>query len=380
VTTLTAGTDFVIRTDQFNVGALLSGGTSNRSSTGFDVDLGGGAVEHYSGTSLMFDSNGGLASGTLTGLSETSFGVTTFTMTGFSISAANWVTWVHNNDSASALAALFGGDDSIVGNTQNDYLEGRTGHDVILGGAGADTILGGDGNDHLYGQSASGGTDSADSIDGGSGSDYIQGNAGNDTLTGGDGTDRINGGANDDLISAGIGNDSVNGNLGNDTIDGGDGNDSLRGGKNDDVLTGGNGEDYLQGDLGNDTLSGNSGFDTLTGGDGADLFKFSGSDAQINAGSSLSDVITDYTDGIDKISLGFAVSAVLTGTSQSSFSAAVSYAQQLLDGHSGNGEVAAILVGADTYLFYASDGGATVNSAIDVKAAAASAFNTTDFI
>jgi len=42
--------------------------------------------------------------------------------------------------------------------------------------------------------------------------------------------------------------------------------------------------------------------------------------------------------------------------------------------------VAAILVGADTYLFYASDGGATVNSAIDVKAAAASAFNTTDFI
>jgi hypothetical protein len=42
--------------------------------------------------------------------------------------------------------------------------------------------------------------------------------------------------------------------------------------------------------------------------------------------------------------------------------------------------VVALSVGSDTYLFYASDGGATVNSAIDLKAAAISAFDTTDFV
>jgi serralysin len=367
-----------VDTREFKVEVSLSAGTSNRSSSAFDVDVGGGSVFHFTGTNLAFDSSGALLSGTLTGLSETSFGNTIVSFSSFNIDAGSWVQWAHDHNNAAALTALFGGDDSITGGDKADYLDGTTGHDIILGLGGADTIIGGDGNEHLYGYSPTGGTDGADSINAGAGSDYVQGNAGNDTLDGGDGSDRINGGKDDDLITGGSGNDSINGNIGNDTIDGGADNDFVRGGKDQDSLSGGVGSDTLMGDLGNDVLIGGAGLDTLTGGDGADTFKFAGNDAQNVSGGT--DAITDFTDGIDKIALSFSVTAVLTGSAQSSLSAAMTAAQQLADGHGGNGEAVALSVGSDTYLFYASDGGVTVNAVIDVKAAAVSAFDTTDFV
>ena len=376
MTTLTA--DIKIDTDSFNVSGLLTGTVSNRSSSGFDIDVGSGYAEHYTGTNLAFDANGNLATGTLTGLSETYLSAPVFSMTALNLDAATFVQWVNSGNSSAALDAIFAGNDSIRGSSDDDVLDGRAGHDIIMGGAGADTIIGGDGNNHLYGQSPNGGTDGADSITGGSGMDYIQGNAGNDTLDGGAGPDRINGGANDDLIFGGAGNDAINGNLGNDTIDAGDGNDVARGGKDNDSISGGAGNDTLSGDLGNDTLIGGAGNDVLTGGDGADVFKFAGSDAHYTGAGT--DVITDYTDGTDKIALGFSVTAVLTGTNPATLSDAVTYAQQLFDGHAGNGEVAALHVGSDTYLFFAGNGGATVDSVIDVKAAAASSFDTTDFV
>jgi len=378
VTNLTAAPNIAIDTDQFNVSGLLSGTISNRSTMGFDVDLGNGYGEHYTGTSLTFDSSGNLSSGLITGLSETYLSASVFTMTQLNLDAATFVHWVNTGDSAAASAAIFGGNDSIIGSNDDDWLDGRAGHDVIMGGGGGDVIIGGDGNDHLYGQSPNGGADSADSITGGTGMDYIQGNAGNDTLDGGDGPDRINGGANDDLISGGLGNDAINGNLGNDTIDAGDGNDVARGGKDNDRISGGAGNDSLSGDLGNDTLIGGAGNDTMTGGDGADVFRFATNDAHY-AGAG-TDVVIDYADGTDKIALGFAVSAVLTGNNPVNLSDAVTYAQQLFDGHGGNGEVAALHVGSDTYLFFAGNGGATVDSIIDVKAATVAAFDSTDFV
>ena len=379
MTTLTAASSIAIDTDNFNVSGLLSGTTSNRTTTGFDVDLGNGYGEKYTGTNLAFDGSGHLVSGTLTGLTEVYFGATVFSMTQLNIDAATFVQWVNSGDSAAATAAIFGSDDSITGSDKDDVLDGRGGNDVIIGGNGADTIIGGEGNNHLYGQSSHGGPDGADSITAGAGMDYIQGNAGNDTLDGGGGPDRINGGANDDLIYGRSGNDAINGNLGNDTIDAGDGNDVARGGKDNDQISGGNGNDSLSGDLGNDTLIGGAGNDTLTGGDGLDVFKFANGDAHFGGGTA-TDIITDYLDGTDKIALGFSVSAVLTGSDQANLSAAVTYAQQLFDGHGGNGEVAALHVGTDTYLFFAGDGGATVDSIVNVKAASAASFDATDFV
>jgi len=381
VTNVTTNDAYALYTDEFAVGSTLNGGAQNRTSTGFDINLGGGETLHYTGTNFTYDSSNIPTGGTITGLSDVSFSTSIYDLSGFSVAATTWVQWVHNNDDAAARNMLFNGDDSILGGNIEDHLVAYAGNDIVWGRGGSDTILGGDGNDHLYGQSPSGGTDGADSISGGLGSDYLQGNAGNDTLDGAEGSDRINGGKDNDLITGGIGADSVNGNAGNDSIDGGDGNDSLRGGKDDDVLTGGDGNDYLQGDLGNDTLSGSAGWDTMTGGDGTDQFKFATGDATTVSGSTGSDVITDYVDGTDKIALGFSVAALVTGTDQSSFAAAATYAQQLLDNHAGTGEVAAVHVtGGDTYLFFNSSGGATVNSAIDVKAASIASFDISDFV
>lgn len=259
------------------------------------------------------------------------------------------------------------GDDELYGNEVANRLEAGDGHDFVLGYEDADTILGGGGNDHLYGRSPNGGADGADSISGGDGGDYLQGNAGNDSLDGGAGSDRVNGGNNDDHMLGGVGNDTMNGNIGADTVEGGDGNDSLRGGQGGDSISGGAGDDILSGDLG---------ADTLRGGMGADIFTFSGAGSP----TATPDQIADFVDGTDRIALGFAPAAILTGVAQASATAAASTAQQLFDGHAGNNEVAALMVGSDTYLFYAANGGATVDSAILLAGINAQLFSTADFV
>lgn len=257
-------------------------------------------------------------------------------------------------------------DDELYGNGVANRLEAGGGHDIVMGDGGADTVLGGSGNDHLYGQSPSGGADGADNMSGGEGGDYIQGNAGNDLLDGGVGSDRINGGNNDDNIVGGADNDTINGNVGSDTIVGGEGNDSLRGGQGADAISGGTGNDIVSGDLAADRLS---------GGEGSDLFAFSGASSSLDQ----PDRILDYADGTDRISIGFLPAAVLTASSQSGLSPAATTAQQLFDGREGNGEVAALMIGSDTYLFYAANGGAAVDSAILILGTNAQLFDITDF-
>lgn len=249
----------------------------------------------------------------------------------------------------------------------NDLLNGDAGHNLIQGGIGADTINGGGGNDHLFGQSPYGGADMADLIDGEAGNDYIQGNAGNDTLDGGEGSDRINGGASDDLIHGGSGNDSANGNLGSDLLFGDGGNDLLRGGQGNDTLHGGDGNDRLAGDMG---------IDQLVGGAGMDLFVFSGVGSPVET----PDAVTDFQDGTDRLSIGHIPAAVLTGAAQGTLAVAAGWAQQLFDGHAGTAEAAAIRVGDDTYIFYASDGGATVDSAINIGAVDPVQITAADFL
>ena len=254
----------------------------------------------------------------------------------------------------------------IIGAAGGDRFTTGIGADVIMGGAGADTIDGGAGNDHLYGQSPNGGVDGGDSIFGGDGGDYIQGNAGNDTLDGGAGSDRIYGGADNDLVQGGAGNDTINGNLGDDTLNGGADNDVIRGGQGNDVINGDAGDDVIGGDLGNDTISGGAGIDRMTGGDGADTFRFAPGDAALVASGDtwLTDAITDFTRGVDKLSLGFNVASVLTGSAQASVRQAAEFAQTLFNNHVGDHEVAAVNVGSDTMLFFAGNGGGVIDSAI----------------
>jgi Ca2+-binding RTX toxin-like protein len=319
------------------------------------------------GTGFTYDGSQNFTGGTLTGISAIENNQLSFAISGFSIAATTFRDFVFSGDSATLFAQLFDGADDMTGGGDSDYLNGYGGHDNIFGGAGSDTLIGDTGNDHLYGRSASGGTDGTDSLSGGDGSDYLQGNAGGDTLDGGAGSDRILGGAGDDQASGSAGNDSLNGNLGNDTLRGDADNDLVRGGQGSDSLSGGDGADQLFGDLGSDTLN---------GGAGIDYFHFSGNGSLL----ATPDRVTDFTDGSDRLFIGFTVSTVLTGDDQASASAAATAAQVLFDGNAGNGEVAAIQVGADTYLFYAGNGGATVDSAVVLAGITVSQIGTTDFL
>lgn len=113
------------------------------------------------------------------------------------------------------------------------------------------------------------------------------------TLAAGDDTFSLgtSGGANI-TISAGAGGDTITGSAQADIINGEAGNDTL---------TGLAGNDTINGGAGNDIINGGAGQDTLTGGSEADTFRFDNSVA--SGAPALVDVVTDWTDGTDFISI-----------------------------------------------------------------------------
>lgn len=297
----------------------------------------------------------------------------------------------------SAVAFGFAGDDTITGGNANDTLNGGEGddsivgvsvqhgtdshgnplfndNDFLLGGNGNDTIDGSATNDHIYGNVAVGAAGSADGDDvlhGNGGNDYINGNAGNDSITGDAGQDRLYGGSGNDTINGGAGNDYLQGNKGNDSLVGGGGNDTLHGGADNDTLVvtsgnnqlwGDNGNDSIVGGTGNDTISGGAGYDTMTAGTTHhDKFVFAAGDSDINTLGTTAesfDHITNFegasSGGHDVLSIGFSVTAidVASGTATNFQNAddAYTYAKAILAGH--GTEVAALEVGADTYVFW----------------------------
>ncbi|MBM1311350.1 Hint domain-containing protein [Sulfitobacter mediterraneus] len=127
-----------------------------------------------------------------------------------------------------------GGDDELVGSSNNEAISGGTGADVVFGGGGADTIHGGSGSDF---------------IEGGDGDDVLYTGTGDDTLVGGEGDDVLNNSSGDDSLVGGVGNDKLVASAGDDTLEGGADNDTLIGGIDDDSLDGGSGDDVLMGDF-----------------------------------------------------------------------------------------------------------------------------------
>lgn len=199
------------------------------------------------------------------------------------------------------------GADDVDGGAMADTLNGAAGDDELTGGSGDDSLIGGSGNDTFL----IGGSDvGRDVYDGGSGTDQIRlvGNiTGSISFTTSNviGVESLNfnyygidGSARSDVIDFGgvrsvsiyqqidldDGNDTFRGHIGADRVDGDSGNDTISGAGGADSLVGGSGSDLINGGTGRDTLS---------GGEGADRFRFTVSDS--------SDLITDWTDGQDKI-------------------------------------------------------------------------------
>lgn len=180
-------------------------------------------------------------------------------------------------------------DDRPVGTRADDLLIGLSDGDVVDGGAGRDTIRGEAGRDDLTGGRG------ADDLFGGGGNDSLTGQGGRDELFGGRGADLLDGGGGRDEMLGEIGNDRLNGGGGRDKLNGGVGADDLSGGRGGDSLRGGGGRDALQGDGGADTLNGGTGADQLSGGAGRDVFEFKTGDGR--------DLISDFTQGVDKIAI-----------------------------------------------------------------------------
>ena len=316
--------------------AKFTGGTTEPidfSHLDFDIqlqDLAGGTVENatktqfqrtdtpvdfyeFFGTGFAFAGDI-LTAGTINHITATQTGDQIWDVSGFSISAAAFNTFVAKHDDQGFLGAVFVGNDSLSGSTLADNLLAYKGNDSVDGGAGNDTIDGGDGND---------------SIQGGAGGDSLIGGIGNDTIDGGTGDDSMAGGAGNDtyfvdsisdvvkdLLGAaggidtvvvagintgvlppsgtaafgdienltlaalggtinGIGNEIANKIAGNEldnVLAGNGGNDTLIGGKGNDDLVGAADNDSLDGGDGNDTLEGGDGKDSMAGGAGDDTY------------------------------------------------------------------------------------------------------------
>ncbi|MEG3987650.1 calcium-binding protein [Microcoleus sp. S28C3] len=159
----------------------------------------------------------------------------------------------------------------LVNNSPNQKI-GTDGDDTLGGDSSDDVLSGKKGNDLIFGFN---------------GNDWINANQGNDLINGGFDDDTLYGGKGIDTITGSDGGDIIFGNRGDDVLDGSTGNDTLRGGKGNDTIIGGDGDDFLFGEEGDDTL---------IGGNGSDRFFLSS-----NSGI---DIILDFEDGKDLLSLG----------------------------------------------------------------------------
>ncbi|MEG4078668.1 SBBP repeat-containing protein [Microcoleus sp. Pol8_D6] len=126
--------------------------------------------------------------------------------------------------------------------------------------------------------------------------DQILGTSDDDILTGDSSNNVLMGLRGNDSLDGGVGNDTLFGGKANDTMLGGNGDDVLFGNRDADILNGGDGSDILLGGNGDDLLNGGLGSDSLTGGEGNDRFLLSS-----NSGI---DIILDFEDGKDLLSLG----------------------------------------------------------------------------
>jgi Ca2+-binding RTX toxin-like protein len=216
-----------------------------------------------------------------------------------------------------------GFNDTLTGNSSNNYISGGDGADTLNVTSGNDTLDGGAGIDtvsfisqttavtvglNIDTSQITGGyltlinienltsTNHNDRLTGSVGDNIILGGAGNDTINGFWGNDTIDGGLGNDNLDGHDDNDTVSyasftgavtvsldndqpqntGSAGTDTLinfenlTGSGSNDRLTGSGQDNVITGGAGNDTIIGGAGNDTLIGAAGVDSIDGGMGND--------------------------------------------------------------------------------------------------------------
>jgi Ca2+-binding RTX toxin-like protein len=169
---------------------------------------------------------------------------TSFNLSGLSVWYDDFLDWADADATDAALAAMLAGNDDVIGDVYDDYLEGFGGADILDGGRGADTLVGGsghdlyrvddpydlvvegrgEGNDWVY-TSTSYALAAGSEIEALATSDVrstlalsLVGNSFANTITGNAGANVIKGGGGDDFLIGGGGNDVLSGNAGRDVF------------------------------------------------------------------------------------------------------------------------------------------------------------------
>lgn len=208
-----------------------------------------------------------------------------------------------------------GGNDTLIGESNNNRIEGGAGDDTLEGMGGADQLIGGVGIDtasyvhstYVYaslttlagftnvGDAAGDTYDGIENLTGSSFNDILIGKAGINVLTGGDGDDVLEGMEGADVLDGGAGVNTASyehssdqgagtgvtaslvnpavfntGDAAGDTytnifnLTGSAFNDTLTGDANDNIIYGGAGDDVVTGGAGTDTLYGDAGNDSIS--------------------------------------------------------------------------------------------------------------------
>ncbi|WP_461036992.1 calcium-binding protein [Streptomyces mayteni] len=139
------------------------------------------------------------------------------------------------------------GDDSVNLSGVFHEADGGAGHDTLAGGF---VLRGGLGNDTLRPilEGEAYGDEGNDTIIGNSEDERLYGGPGNDVVYGQEGDDLIHGDAGDDELHGGTGNDEIHGDAGDDLIFGNSGDDRLYGGAGVDEISGGPGNNVIRQD------------------------------------------------------------------------------------------------------------------------------------
>jgi Ca2+-binding RTX toxin-like protein len=245
----------------------------------------GASYDEFTG-SFVYDGDGHLVGGNITGWKRVTDGGIAVTATGISLSADDFLALIAANNTTGLRDAFYGGSDKFTGSGFGDTIFARSGDDSVAGGGGDDFLAGEAGDDTLDGGCANdiltGGVGN-DSLLGGAGNDFLNGDLGNDTLAGGAGDDRyfLDDGGDSIVEAAGQGVDTIITSLASFNLE------ALPHVENLELIAPGstgtgnalnnkiraiNGDHTLNGGLGNDTLDGGEGADSLTGGKGDDTY------------------------------------------------------------------------------------------------------------
>ncbi|WP_373502387.1 hypothetical protein [Aestuariivirga sp.] len=269
-------------------------------------------------------------------------------------------------------------DDGVLVGDDGAYGDAAVSFEAIIGSSHDDTITVNDA-----------GTDSAGfALTGGNGHDTLASDAGTDTLSGGDGDDVLSGGLDGDVIDGGDGVDTLDYGvsdaavtlaLNNGSATGGHGEgdavsnvENLTGSIYGDTFTGSSEANTLYGGDGRDRLNGGNGQDQLSGGRGGDTFVFLSANHS-GADETLRDTILDFAAG-DVIDLSAIDAQESSATTDEAFIF-------ILDPtFSGEGQIRASQVGADTIVYVNTSGNGGTEMQIVLAGFAVGDLSAADFL